>query len=229
MKIISLTKRFGVKKVLSEINMTIEKGKIYGLVGNNGAGKTTLLRCICGLLKFNSGEIIFDGDGKKTHIGALIETPGLFKDMTAFDNLMLKAKIIGYKQSEQEILELLAFAGLGDVGKKKVGKFSMGMKQRLGIAMALIGNPEVILLDEPTNSLDPQGIMEVRKLISKISAERGITIMVSSHMLDELAKYATDFFIMKKGKIIKEMTVEELLSQSANSSIDEYYLSIVNK
>ncbi|MBR2499091.1 MAG: ATP-binding cassette domain-containing protein [Clostridia bacterium] len=229
MKIINLTKRFGVKKVLSDINITIQKGKIYGLVGNNGVGKTTLLRCICGLLKFNSGEIIFDGDGEKTRIGALIETPGLFKDMTAFDNLMLKAKSIGYEHSKQEILELLSFVGLGDIDKKKVGKFSMGMKQRLGIAMALIGNPEVILLDEPTNSLDPQGIMEIRNLILKVNAERGVTIIVSSHALDELSKYATDFLFMKKGKIIKEMKVEELLSQSTNSSIDEYYLSIINE
>ena len=229
MKIINLTKRFGVKKVLSDINITIQKGKIYGLVGNNGVGKTTLLRCICGLLKFNSGEIIFDGDGEKTRIGALIETPGLFKDMTAFDNLMLKAKSIGYEHSKQEILELLSFVGLGDIDKKKVGKFSLGMKQRLGIAMALIGNPEVILLDEPTNSLDPQGIMEIRNLILKVNAERGVTIIVSSHALDELSKYATDFLFMKKGKIIKEMKVEELLSQSTNSSIDEYYLSIINE
>ena len=126
-------------------------------------------------------------------------------------------------------MELLSFVGIGDIDKKKVGKFSMGMKQRLGIAMALIGNPEVILLDEPTNSLDPQGIMEIRNLILKVNAERGVTIIVSSHALDELSKYATDFLFMKKGKIIKEMKVEELLSQSTNSSIDEYYLSIINE
>ena len=227
MKIINLTKKFAGKKVLSGINMTLEKGKIYGLVGNNGVGKTTLLRCLCGLLKYNSGEIIFDDDDSQIHIGALIENPGLFNDMTAFDNLMVKAKSIGCHYRDEDVNELLSFVGLSDTGKKKVGKFSMGMKQRLGIALALVGEPEIILLDEPTNSLDPEGIMEIRQLILKIHAERGVTVIISSHMLDELAKYATDIFIMKRGKIIKEISIEELLSESASMTLDQYYLNVL--
>lgn len=222
-----VNKSFGKKTILSNLNLEINKGEIYAIVGNNGAGKTTLLRMICGQLKPNGGEIVFSDN--KTKIGTLIESPGYFKDMTAYDNLKAKALCLGYKYSKQQLLDLLEFVSLKDVDKKKAGKFSMGMKQRLGIALALLGDPEILILDEPTNSLDPQGINEVRKLIEKINKEKGVTIIISSHILEELYKVATKFCIIHKKGIIKEIAIDALKEECKDMPIDEYYLKTLEE
>ena len=217
-----LTKTFGKKTVLSNLNLEIRKGEIYAIVGNNGAGKTTLIRMLCNQLKKNEGEIVFSK--KNLKVGTLIESPGLFGDMTAFNNLKAKALCLGYKYTNEQLNDLLELVSLGDTGKKLVSKFSMGMKQRLGIALALIGDPDVLMLDEPTNSLDPQGINEVRKLIEKINREKGVTIIISSHILEELFKVATRFCIIHRGQVIKEIATEDLKEEIGDMHIDDYYL-----
>ncbi len=222
-----LTKTFGKKTVLSNLNLEIRKGEIYAIVGNNGAGKTTLIRMLCNQLKQNEGEIVFSK--KNLKVGTLIESPGLFGDMTAFNNLKAKALCLGYKYTNEQLNDLLELVSLGDTGKKLVSKFSMGMKQRLGIALALIGDPDVLMLDEPTNSLDPQGINEVRKLIEKINREKGVTIIISSHILEELYKVATRFCIIHRGQVIKEIATEDLKKECDDMRIDEYYLKTLEE
>ena len=213
----NIEKRYGHFKALTNLNMHIRKGAIYGLIGKNGAGKTTLIRLLCGLQKATSGKYTIFGisnDSKKIinvrkRIGAIIETPSICLDMTAEDNLKEQYKIIGLP-SFNNLQELLKLVGLENTGKKTVKHFSLGMKQRLGIAVALVGNPDLLILDEPINGLDPEGIIEIRELILKLNIEKGITFLISSHYLDELSKIATCFGIIDKGKIIKEITKEEL-------------------
>ena len=213
----NIEKRYGHFKALTNLNMHIPKGAIYGLIGKNGAGKTTLIRLVCGLQKATSGEYTIFGisnNSKKIinvrkRIGAIIETPSICLDMTAEDNLKEQYKIIGLP-SFDNLQELLKLVGLENTGKKTVKHFSLGMKQRLGIAVALVGNPDLLILDEPINGLDPEGIIEIRELILKLNIEKGITFLISSHYLDELSKIATCFGIIDKGKIIKEITKEEL-------------------
>ena len=206
--------------------MHIKKGAIYGLIGRNGAGKTTLIRIICGLQTPTSGTYsICDVPNKnnkiieiRKKIGAIIETPSIYLDMTAEDNLKVQCKIIGMS-SFNCIEELLNLVGLANVGKKKVKNFSLGMKQRLGIAVALVGNPDLLILDEPINGLDPEGIIEIRELILKLNKEKGITVLISSHYLDELSKIATSYGFMDNGKIIKEIDNKEL-EQSCKKKIE---------
>lgn len=213
----NIEKRYGHFKALTNLNMHIPKGAIYGLIGKNGAGKTTLIRLVCGLQKATSGEYIIFGISNKSkkiinvrkRIGAIIETPSICLDMTAEDNLKEQYKIIGLP-SFDNLQEILKLVGLENTGKKTVKHFSLGMKQRLGIAVALVGNPDLLILDEPINGLDPEGIIEIRELILKLNIEKGITFLISSHYLDELSKIATCFGIIDKGKIIKEITKEEL-------------------
>ena len=213
----NIEKRYGHFKALTNLNMHIPKGAIYGLIGKNGAGKTTLIRLVCGLQKATSGEYTIFGisnNSKKIinvrkRIGAIIETPSICLDMTAEDNLKEQYKIIGLP-SFDNLQEILKLVGLENTGKKTVKHFSLGMKQRLGIAVALVGNPDLLILDEPINGLDPEGIIEIRELILKLNIEKGITFLISSHYLDELSKIATCFGIIDKGKIIKEITKEEL-------------------
>ena len=213
----NIEKRYGHFKALTNLNMHIPKGAIYGLIGKNGAGKTTLIRLVCGLQKATSGEYIIFGISNKSkkiinvrkRIGAIIETPSICLDMTAEDNLKEQYKIIGLP-SFDNLQEILKLVGLENTGKKTVKHFSLGMKQRLGIAVALVGNPDLLILDEPINGLDPEGIIEIRELILKLNIEKGITFLISSHYLDELSKIATCFGIIDKGKIIKEIAKEEL-------------------
>ena len=213
----NIEKRYGHFKALTNLNMHIPKGAIYGLIGKNGAGKTTLIRLVCGLQKATSGEYTIFGISNKSkkiinvrkRIGAIIETPSICLDMTAEDNLKEQYKIIGLP-SFDNLQEILKLVGLENTGKKTVKHFSLGMKQRLGIAVALVGNPDLLILDEPINGLDPEGIIEIRELILKLNIEKGITFLISSHYLDELSKIATCFGIIDKGKIIKEITKEEL-------------------
>ena len=211
----NLTKVYGKHKAADQINIHVKKGEVYGLIGRNGAGKTTILKMICGLSTPTSGSFTFMGKSgaellkNMKYIGSLIETPGLFPKMTAFQNVKLKCLSLGIKD-DKYVNSLLEQVGLGDVGKKHTQSFSLGMKQRLGIALALVGNPKFIILDEPINGLDPQGIAEMRQIIHKLSKESGITVIVSSHILDELVKVADSFAIINDGKLLDEFTVEEL-------------------
>ena len=210
----NLTKIYGDKRAADAVSLHIKKGDVYGLIGRNGAGKTTILKMICGLSRPSSGSITFAGKTgaelahEMHNIGSLIETPGLFPKMSAYQNIKIKCILCG-KNDDEYIKSLLLQVGLENVDKKPVQSFSLGMKQRLGIALALVGDPEFIVLDEPINGLDPQGIAEMREIIRKLSKERGMTVIVSSHILDELAKVADSFGIISDGKLIDEFTSDE--------------------
>jgi ABC-2 type transport system ATP-binding protein len=212
----SLTKSYHGAKALNHVSMTLEAGKIYGLIGQNGAGKSTLMRIIAGHSFPTSGNIeIFGHTGEKAlqlerkRIGCMIEYPSLTLNMTAKENLKLHRIMRGIPNKEIED-ELLEFMGLADTKKKKAKNFSLGMKQRLGIAIALLGNPEFLILDEPINGLDPLGVVEIRKLLKKLCEERQMTILISSHNLPELYQTATDYIIIHKGEIKQTLTLEEL-------------------
>ncbi len=213
----NLEKKYKNFRVLNHTNIHIEKGAIYGLIGKNGAGKTTLIRIICGLQEPTSGNYtIYGVDYSSNNIisvrkrmGAIIEVPSIYGEMTAKDNLIEQYKLVGMPTLEG-IDELLKLVGLSNTGRKKAKNFSLGMKQRLGIAIALASNPDFLILDEPINGLDPQGIIEIRELILKLNKEKRITILISSHYLDELAKIATHYGFLDNGSIIKEISSEEL-------------------
>ena len=215
-----LSKRYGRNEVLNAVDMQIPKGAIYGLVGRNGAGKTTLIRIICGLQAPSDGEYRLYGVShrdraiarSRRRMGAVVETPSIYLDMTAEDNLRQQALVLGLP-SYREIPGLLRLVGLEHTGRKKVRNFSLGMKQRLGIAVALIGGPDFIVLDEPTNGLDPQGIVEIRELILKLNRGHGITVLISSHILSELSRLATHYGFLEHGDFIREISAEELEKQ----------------
>lgn len=216
LKVENLEKSYHNHKVLSNLNMNIEEGAIYGLVGRNGAGKTTLIRIITGLQAPTKGNYeIFDINYKNSKIkkhlktmGAIIEKPALIENMTARENIIEQSKIVGTIQTI-DIDALLKLVGLNDTDNKKVRNFSLGMRQRLGIAITLCSNPKFIILDEPINGLDPEGIIAIRKLILKLNKEQNITFLISSHYLDELSTIATNYGFIKNGKIIKEISSKE--------------------
>lgn len=213
-KLENLTKQYGKHVVVDRVNLAIEKGHIYGLIGPNGAGKTTIMRMLAGLTEPSGGEMELFGDRKdldynRNRISFMIEAPYLDGGMTARENMEYIRFVRGVAEKKR-IDELLEVVGLGTVGKKLVDKFSLGMKQRLGIAMALLSRPEIMVLDEPVNGLDPEGIVEVRKLLKKLSAEEGITILISSHILAELEELCTDFVILHEGKVVENLSAEEL-------------------
>ena len=216
LKTYNLTKKYGNQIVVDNVNMTIKKGDIYGFIGQNGAGKTTLIRLITGLIHKSNGEIeLFGGSGEKalnearTMIGSLIETPSFYGNMTARENLEV-SRLVRDIPGKNCIDEVLNLVGLNDVEKKKVKNFSLGMRQRLGIANALMGNPKLLILDEPINGLDPMGIVEIRELLKKINKEKDMTILISSHILSELSELATTYGIISKGRLIEEITANEL-------------------
>ena len=220
----ALTKIYGHHKALDNFFMHIPKGAIYGLVGKNGAGKTTLLRLICGLQEVTSGEYTLYGiSSRKREIlnarkemGAVIETPAVYLDMSATGNLKEQYRILGIR-SFDTIPELLKMVGLENTGRKKARNFSLGMRQRLGIAIALVGNPRFLVLDEPINGLDPQGIIEMRQLLLNLNQQYGMTILVSSHILDELSRLATHYGFIDNGKMIKEISASDLESSFRKS------------
>lgn len=213
----ALSKNYAAFKALDGLSMNVPKGAIYGFVGRNGAGKTTLIRLICGLQKPTSGEYTLYGRKNtdksiaksRRRMGAVVETPSIYLDMTAEDNLKQQYRNLGLP-SFDGIKEILGFVGLENTGKKKAKNFSLGMRQRLGIAIALAGDPDFLVLDEPVNGLDPQGIIEMRELILKLNRERQITILISSHILDELSKLATHYGFIDNGRIVKEISADEL-------------------
>lgn len=213
----ALCKKYGRFKALHSVSMHVPKGAIYGFVGKNGAGKTTLIRLICGLQAATSGDFTLYGrkntdkriEKSRRRMGAVVETPSVYLDMTAEENLKVQYRVLGLP-SFDGIQELLALVGLENTGSKKVRNFSLGMRQRLGIAVALCGDPDFLVLDEPVNGLDPQGIIEIRELILKLNREYQITVLLSSHILDELAKLATHYGFIDNGRIVKEISAEEL-------------------
>ena len=217
----SVDKLFGKEKVLSDINLSLKKGRIYGFIGENGAGKTTLMRIIIGLSNPSKGtvEICIDEEnpsGRKSKvIGCIIEKPALIQELSAYENIKYKM-IMNNLKDENSIADKLAVVGLKDVGKKKVSNYSLGMKQRLAIAMALINDPKILILDEPINGLDPTGILEMRKLLKNITEEYGITIFISSHILSELYQLASEYIFIHKGKIVNQLTLEEIRENKPN-------------
>ena len=211
-----LRKTYGKFVALDDLTLNIPKGAIYGMVGRNGAGKTTLIRIVTGLNYPTKGDYsLFGTKNTDSNIlkirrktGAVVETPSLHPEMTARDNLIQQTVALGIKRDN--IDNILKLVGLANTGKKKAKDFSLGMRQRLGIAFSLVGDPEFLVLDEPINGLDPQGIMEVREMILRLNKEKGITILISSHILDELSRLATHYGFIERGRVIKEMSAEEL-------------------
>ena len=213
-----LVKRYKNKLAINKINMHVKKGAIYGFIGKNGAGKTTTMRTILCLTNLESGNIKLFGSNDlasgRNKIGSLIEAPGLYRNYSAYENM----KRIGYlvNSNNEEIINILKLVGLDPYSKKKSGDFSLGMRQRLGIAMALIGNPELLILDEPINGLDPEGIKEIRDIIIDLNKNKGITFLISSHLLDELSKVVSDYGIINNGYLIEEISKVDLQAKCLN-------------
>lgn len=212
-----LCKNYRHDKALDCLSLTVPKGAIYGLVGQNGSGKTTLIRLLTGLQKPSDGNFTLYGvqnnekdiDRVRRRTSAIVEAPALYRNMTAKENLRQQYRILGLP-SEEGVDELLHLVGLHDTGSKKAGNFSLGMRQRLGIAIALAGDPDFLMLDEPVNGLDPQGIVEIRELLLKLNREKQMTILISSHILEELSKLATHYGFIDHGHMVKEITAKEL-------------------
>lgn len=207
-----LTKCYGEKKAVDNVSMQIQKGDIYGFIGKNGAGKTTLMRLVLGTAEPNSGKIELFGSmdvkSQRHRIGSLLEYPCLYKNCSARENLRRFAMLTQTKPADIDLI--LRLVGLSDTGDKPSGNFSLGMKQRLGIGIALLGNPEFLILDEPINGLDPAGIKEIRDIIQLLNNEMGVTFLISSHLLDELAKIVTTYGIINEGKLVEQITAAEL-------------------
>lgn len=212
----NLTKKYGKHTAVKNVNLHIKRGEIYGFIGRNGAGKTTCMKMITGLANPTSGSFSLFGKNYEeskqltSRIGSLIEEPGLYNNMTAFENLKCKAILLGI-HNDKYINELIELVNLGHAHDKIAKQFSLGMKQRLGIALALIGEPDILVLDEPINGLDPQGIAEVRQTLFNLKKEKNLTIMISSHILEELSKIADSYGIIHNGEILEELSHDELL------------------
>ncbi|AYD41134.1 ABC transporter ATP-binding protein [Clostridium fermenticellae] len=208
-----LTKKYGKQIAANKVNLNIEKGDIYGLIGKNGAGKTTIMKIACGLIYHDKGDIqLFESSNlekARKRMGCIIEQPALYPDMTARQNLIYYDKLLGITDYGN-VDEVLSLIGLQNTGKKKTKAFSLGMKQRLSIAISLLGNPDFLILDEPINGLDPSGIKEVRELLLKLNSENEITILISSHILGELTKIATKYGVIHEGVLIDEFQAVEL-------------------
>lgn len=209
----NITKVYGKNRVVDHVSMHVKKGAIYGFIGKNGAGKTTFMRMVAGLAASNEGTIALFGsenlEQQRLRVGSLIENPGVYPNMTARENLEVTRRSFGITD-KKAVDKMLAFVGLSASEKKKVKNFSMGMKQRLGIAIALLRNPDFLILDEPINGLDPEGIREIRELLLKLNREKGITILISSHILGELSKIATQYGIIRNGVLIEEFDAKAL-------------------
>ncbi|KEK21608.1 ABC transporter ATP-binding protein [Bacillus gaemokensis] len=232
-KTTNLTKIYGNQKSVDNLNINVNRGEIYGFIGRNGAGKTTTIRMLLGLIKPTSGKIeIFGEDLFQNHkeilrrIGSIVEVPGFYENLTAKENLLINAKIIGVHK-KNEIEEALEIVGLEHETKKLVGKYSLGMKQRLGIARTLLHYPELLILDEPTNGLDPIGIKEMRKLIKSLAQERNITILISSHILAEVEQLVDHMGIIHEGRLLEEISLDTL--RKTNRKYLEFQVNNDNK
>ena len=210
-----LSKRYRRRWAVDHLDLAVEQGDIYGFIGQNGAGKSTTLKLLCGLARPTQGEALIFGKPvrdsvARRRVGALIEQPGLYPDLSGRENLRLCAALLGLDSPERQVEEILRTVGLAPGEKKPVRHYSMGMKQRLGVALALLGGPDLLLLDEPINGLDPEGIREMRELLLRLNRERGLTILVSSHILGELSKIATRYGIIQQGRMVEQITAAEL-------------------
>ena len=210
-----LSKRYKDNWAVDHLDLRVEQGDIYGFIGQNGAGKSTALKLLCGLARPTQGEALIFGKPvrdsvARRRVGALIEQPGLYPDLSGRENLRLYAALLGLDSPERQVEDILKTVGLSSREKKPVKHYSMGMKQRLGVALALLGGPDLLLLDEPINGLDPEGIREMRELLLRLNRERGLTILVSSHILGELSKIATRYGIIQQGRMVEQITAGEL-------------------
>ncbi len=210
-----VSKRYKDRWAVDHLDLQVEQGDIYGFIGQNGAGKSTTLKLLCGLAQPTQGEALIFGKPIRDpvacrRVGALIEQPGLYPDLSGRENLRLYAALLGLDSPERQVEGMLKTVGLDPKEKKTVRHYSMGMKQRLGVALALLGGPDLLLLDEPINGLDPEGIREMRELLLRLNRERGLTILVSSHILGELTKIATRYGIIQKGRMVEQITAAEL-------------------
>ena len=215
---IGLCKRYGNKNAVNNLSIQVPKGSVYGFIGRNGAGKSTTQRMICGLASPSAGEIkLFErpvtDPAVRRKIGTLIEQPGIYPGMSALENVILQGYSIGLENPKKSALEALDAVGLSKAVKKKAKHLSLGMKQRLGLAIAMLGNPELLILDEPINGLDPEGIVQLREVIVNLHRDRGVTIFISSHILGELSKIATHYGIIKDGELIEQTSAEELANK----------------
>lgn len=233
----NVTKKYKNTVAVNEVSLTLEKGKIYGLVGKNGAGKTTIMRIIMGLSITTSGAVNVSVNG----MGTLIEAPALNGGMSASENIRFysmlsknslsanpQAKVSNAGKAPYTADQLLKLVGLENTGKKKVKDFSLGMRQRLGIAIALVDKPDFVMLDEPVNGLDPIGVVEIRKLIKELNEKENITFLISSHNLPELYNTATEFIIIDNGKMKKQISAEQLENEK-NEDLEEYFLSVIKE
>lgn len=216
-----LSKRYRSKWAVDHMNLCVEQGDIYGFIGRNGAGKSTTLRLLCGLARPTEGEARIFGrpvgePAAHRRVGALIEQPGLYPDQSGRENLYLYAILLGLPDAARQVDSTLRMVGLSPDEKKPVKQYSMGMKQRLGVGLALLGGADVLLLDEPINGLDPEGIREMRELLLRLNRERGLTLLISSHILGELSKIATRYGIIQQGRMVQQLTAEELAQKCAD-------------
>lgn len=237
----NLTKKYGKTLAVDHVSMTVNRGDIYGFIGVNGAGKTTFMRMVCGLARPTEGSLELYGASHpkalqkaRKKMGALIEHPALYPNMSALENLEVQKRYLGLKgrpASEDTLRELLELVGLGDAAGKKAGAFSMGMKQRLGLAVALTGSPEFLVLDEPTAGLDPVGVVELRSLLLKLNQEKGLTIFFSSHDLSEMQRLATRYGFLEKGRLVREITAAELEQECRDKETDleKYFLDLLSE
>lgn len=222
----ALTKRYGNTCAVDALDLHVAEGDIYGFVGKNGAGKSTVMKMVAGLATPTSGDIELFGeslrerkafDASFSRVGALIENPGILPNYSAFENLMCKTLAIGVPHAKEQCHDLLALVGLEDTGNRSVKKFSLGMKQRLGLALALVGGPDLLLLDEPFNGMDPEATRSMRNTLTRLNQERGVSIMISSHVLDQLDRMATRFGVIRDGRMVREFTTEELHASCGSS------------
>ncbi len=212
---IGLSKRYKDNWAVDHLDLQVEQGDIYGFIGRNGAGKSTTLKLLCGLAQPTQGEALLFGKPirdsvARRRVGSLIEQPGLYPDLSGRENLRLYATLLGLDSPARQVDEILETVGLSPKEKKPVKHYSMGMKQRLGVGLALLGGPDLLLLDEPINGLDPEGIREMRELLLRLNRERGLTLLISSHILGELSKIATRYGIIQQGRMVEQITAGEL-------------------
>lgn len=236
-----LEKRYRSVYAVDHVSLSIQRGDIFGFVGANGAGKTTFMRMVCGLVRPTGGELKLFGASdekaiqeKRRKMGALIEHPAIYTNLSAYQNLDIQRRYLDMdfgKDAKSKLTELLDLVGLADAGGRKAGKFSLGMRQRLGIAIALVGQPEFLILDEPTIGLDPIGVMELRELVHRLNEERKITILFSSHNLAELAQIATRYGFLHKGKLLETISAEEVrqICRDRGINLETYFVELLLK
>lgn len=233
LKVINVSKSFGSKKVIKDINFTVRSGEIVGFLGPNGAGKSVTMKMIVGFLYPDKGEILINGcsitknyEAAMEYIGAIVENPDLYEYLSGYDNIKLIARV--YNKDNNKIKEIVKLIGLQNSIHEKVKNYSLGMKQRLGLGLALIRDPKLLILDEPTNGLDPEGIHELRNIIRKLACDKSIAVLISSHLLSEIELICDSVIVINKGQVIKEDSIENIKRYNFNKIENGYYLETDN-